>query len=123
MTAGPVTATTRDGRAVELSDEPDQHQYVARLAGEVVAMVGYQRTDDIVVFTHTGTEPAVEGQGIASALVRYALDDVRATPAPGGAPHRKVIAVCPFVAAFLARHGEEYPGLDYRSRTPAHLSD
>lgn len=109
--------TTRDGRPVTLEHDPAGEQYVARLHGEVVAAVGYQATADIVVFTHTGTEPAAQGQGVASALVRYALDDVRSTPASSGTAHRKVIAVCPFVAAYLNRHAADYPGLDYRSRT------
>ncbi|MGF1648129.1 MAG: GNAT family N-acetyltransferase [Kineosporiaceae bacterium] len=122
MSSEPGRAVTRDGRELELADDPDGGQYVARVGGEVVAMVGYQVTDEIIVFTHTGTEPSVEGQGVGSALVRYALDDVRATPAPNGAPHRKVIAVCPFVAAYLARHADAYPGLDYRSRT-RHVTD
>jgi hypothetical protein len=110
VTAAPGRAVTRDGREVELVADPAGEQYLARIADEVVATVGFQATDEIVVFTHTATEPAAEGQGVAGALVRYALDDVRSTP-------RKVIAVCPFVAAWLARHADEYPGLDYRSRT------
>jgi predicted GNAT family acetyltransferase len=122
VSTAPGRAVTRDGRELELVHDPAGGQYVARLGGEVVAMVGYQATDEIVVFTHTGIEPAAEGQGVAGALVRYALDDVRDTPAPSGAPHRKVIAVCPFVGAWLARHAEEYPGLDYRSRT-RHVTD
>lgn len=123
MTSSPGATTTKDGRAVELEDRPGAGEYVARLDGHVIATVGYQATDEIIVFTHTGTEPAAEGQGIASALVRYALDDVRATPAPGGAAHRKVIAVCPFVAAYMARHRDEYGDLDYRSRTAQHVAD
>lgn len=123
MTTAPGTATTKDGRTVELENRPEAGEYVARLDGDVVAMVGYQTTGEIIVFTHTGTEPAAEGQGIAGALVRYALDDVRATPAPGGAAHRKVIAVCPFVSAWIARHRDDYGDLDYRSRTPQHVTD
>ena len=50
----------------------------------------------------TGAErvaAAAEGQGVGAALVRHALDDARA--------HGwRVVPVCPFVRAYLARHGE-----------------
>ncbi len=111
-----ATAKTRDGRDIELADDREKGEYVAMLGGDVVAIVAYQLTDEIIVFTHSATEPAAEGQGIAGALVRYALDDVRATEAPRGGT-RKVIAVCPFVGAYMARHADEYLDLDYRSRT------
>jgi predicted GNAT family acetyltransferase len=86
VSTAPGRAVTRDGRELELVHDPAGGQYVARLGGEVVAMVGYQATDEIVVFTHTGTEPAAEGQGVAGALARYALDDVRDTRRRAGRP-------------------------------------
>jgi predicted GNAT family acetyltransferase len=51
-----------------------------------------------------------EGMGIASTLVRRALDDARAR-------HRPVLPACPFVASFIERHSDEYADLLYRSRT------
>jgi predicted GNAT family acetyltransferase len=59
----------------------------------------YERTGDVITFTHTIVPAALEGQGIGAALVRHALDDARA--------HGwRVIPVCPFVRAYLARHPE-----------------
>ena len=51
-----------------------------------------------------------EGQGIATQLVRSALDSVRAR-------HLRVVALCPYVRAFLRRHEDEY--MDLVGHTPA----
>jgi predicted GNAT family acetyltransferase len=44
--------------------------------------------------------PVHEGRGVGSALVRFALDDAR---------QRKlqVIAICPYVQDYLARHPQD----------------
>ena len=51
------------------------------------------------MFTHTEVFDAYEGKGVGSALARGALDDVRAR---GG----RLVALCPFIAAYLERHPE-----------------
>jgi len=93
--------TTRDGRPIELADDRDGLQYTARVGGQLVGFAQYQLTDQLVVFTRTETDSSVEGQGVASVLVRFALDDVRAQRT------RRVLAVCPFVTAYLQRHPED----------------
>ncbi len=75
--------------------------------GEVLAgFTQYTLTDERITFVHTQVADAFEGKGVASALIRGALDDVRA----GGT--RKVRPVCPFVRAFIERH-EDYQDLLY----------
>ncbi len=59
------------------------------------------------MFTHTEVEPAAEGTGVGSTLVRAALDEVRASG-------RRVVALCPFVKAYVARHAEYQDLLDVR---------
>jgi uncharacterized protein len=90
-------------------DNPEKNRYEIVRDGEVLGFAAYQRTDELVVFTHTEVDPGLEGQGIGGALVRGALDDVR---------ERRVRAlpVCPFVQAWLQRH-PDYPDLDYRAPT------
>ena len=44
--------------------------------------------------------PALEGRGIGSRLVRAALEKVRAEGL-------KVVALCPFVKAYIEKHPEE----------------
>lgn len=63
------------------------------------ALAYYRRADGVITFTHTETPFAVQGQGIASKLIRGALEQVRAEGL-------KVVARCSFVAAYIARHPE-----------------
>ena len=99
------TAQTKDGRALELADDGGRRAYVARLDGEVVASAYYRRSAGLITFTHTETDDALEGQGVASALVRFALDDVRARG------DERVRPQCPFVRSWLERHPGTYDDL------------
>jgi uncharacterized protein len=80
-----------------VADNPDAHRYEARLGGRVIAFSHYRLLGDRIVFVHTETDPAYEGRGFASRLVRGALDDTRARGL-------RVTAKCPYVAAWLQRH-------------------
>jgi len=102
------TVLTRDGRPVEFSRDDDQRRYLARVGGADAAIAEYLLTEELVIFTHTLTEPEFEGQGVASQLVAWALADVRDSA-------RRVLPVCPFVKAYLARHAEEYGELVYHA--------
>lgn len=92
-------------------DVPDRHRYEATADGDLAGFAEYTTTSEMVVFTHTEVLPAHEGEGVGSALVRYALDDVRARGL-------RALAVCPFVLGWIRRH-PEYADLEYRSRTRA----
>ena len=59
-------------------------------------------------FTHTWTEPAARGQGLAAKVTVGALEAARAAGV-------KVIPICPYVASFLAVH-DEYSDLDPAGR-------
>ena len=103
-------STTRDGRPVELTRDDEQKRYTASVEGRVAALAEFIPTAELVVFTHTETDPSFEGQGVASELVRWALDDVRARG-------RAVLPLCPFVKAYIGKHPDEYGDLVYTSRT------
>ena len=64
-----------------------------------VAFANYRRTPDTVIITHTETPRALRGRGIASELVRGALELTRADGL-------KVIAGCGFVVDYLQKHPE-----------------
>ena len=64
-----------------------------------LAISEYNRLANAVMFTHTEVPEVLEGRGVGAALVRGALDDVRAQGL-------QVIPLCPFVAAFIHRHPE-----------------
>ncbi|MGY1721315.1 GNAT family N-acetyltransferase [Blastococcus sp. SYSU DS0552] len=95
---------------VEVTDDTGQHRYEGRINGELAAIAEYIRTAQLVVFTHTEVLPGHEGQGVASELVRQALDDVRSQGLA-------VLPLCPFVGAWIGRHRAEYGDLVYHSRT------
>ena len=88
---------------VVVTRNEEESRWEARIGGELAGFAAYQLTDELVVFTHTEVEPAFEGKGVAGALARHALDEVADE---GG---RKVMPLCPFVKAWIARHPDYKP--------------
>ena len=83
---------------ISVTDNRSLHRYEATVDGAVAGFAAYRLGSDTIVFTHTEVTPAFEDQGIGSALARGALDDVRRRG------DRRVVALCPFIAAWIARH-------------------
>ena len=67
--------------------------------GEAVAFANYRLTPGAVIITHTETPPALRGRGVASQLVKGALEQIRADGL-------KVVAGCSFVVDYLRDHPE-----------------
>jgi uncharacterized protein len=84
---------------IVIRDDSDGRAYVVEVDGERAGMAEYRDRDGSRVFRHTEVDDRLSGEGIGSKLVRYALDDVRAS---GG----KVVPLCPFFAAYIKRHPE-----------------
>jgi len=84
-------------------DDPEADRYEIRDGERVLGFAAYERRGDTVVFTHTEVDPDAGQSGLGSALVRGALDDVRAH---GG----QIVALCPFVHGWIDRH-QEYADL------------
>lgn len=84
---------------VLVRNEPDESRYEALVQGNLAGFVSYHLQPGIVTVLHTEVDPAFEGQGIGSELVRGMLDDIRRS---GG----RVLPICPFVKAYLNRHPE-----------------
>ncbi len=76
-----------------------ENRYELEVDGEI-AIAAYSNRDGALVFTHTEVPEALEGRGVASRLVKGALDDVRARGL-------KAVPLCAFVAAYFERHPEE----------------
>ena len=64
-----------------------------------VAFANYRLSSGVVTITHTETPAALRGRGIASQLVKGALEQIRSDGA-------KVVAGCGFVVDYLAKHPE-----------------
>ena len=86
-----------------------KHRFEIAL-GDDVAFAEYSLVQGGIILPHTEVPEEYEGQGIATQLVRSALDSVRAR-------HLRVVALCPYVRAFLRRHEDEY--MDLVGHTPA----
>ena len=94
-------ATETDVTDIEVTDDPGAHRYDVTVDGTPAGFAAYRlRGADVIVFTHTEVDPAFEGRGVGAALARGALDDVRARG------ERRVVALCPFISAWIARHPE-----------------
>lgn len=92
----------------EITHNPEKNRYEAHLDGELAGFADYMLSEGLITFTHTEIDPKFEGRGAGSALVRFALDDVRATG------ERKVLPLCPFVKAWILKH-DDYRDLVYGS--------
>ena len=67
--------------------------------GVELAVLDYRRQGNQIVLVHTGVPPALEGQGVGSALAKTALEFARQNGLV-------VVPQCPFVRAYLKRHPE-----------------
>ena len=82
-------------------DDPAGSRYVLQRDGRQIGQSVYERGPGTITFLHTEIDPEFAEHGLGSKLVKASLDDVRATSTD------RVIAVCPFVRAYLRRHPED----------------
>jgi uncharacterized protein len=79
-------------------DNPTLSRFELDING-TTAFSNYQRAPGIVTILHTEVPEALRGHGAGSALARGELDLVRASG-------DRVVAKCPFIAEYIARHKE-----------------
>ena len=84
---------------LRIVDNSQRHRYEAVLGGRVVGVSQYSLTGDVITFLHTEVDQSAAGKGLGSRLAAGALDDVRRRGL-------KVVARCPFIAAYIRRHGD-----------------
>lgn len=68
-------------------------------AGPHLAELAYSINGNVILFTHTGVPPDLEGQGIGSQLVQAGLRYAREKKL-------KVKSLCWFVSGYINRHPE-----------------
>jgi AcrR family transcriptional regulator len=83
---------------VRTAHNPNRQRYEASVDGRDAGYLTYERTEALTVLIRTEVDRGFEDTGVAGALVRTALDDVR------GHGGRRVIALCPYVTWWLGRH-------------------
>ncbi|HLL58756.1 MAG TPA: GNAT family N-acetyltransferase [Allosphingosinicella sp.] len=88
----------------EVTQNEAEHRYELAVEGQT-AFAQYNLNGDIITFTHTIVPEEMEGQGIGSRLVSFALDDARSRDL-------KVVPMCSFVRGYIERHPEYQDLLD-----------
>lgn len=79
-------------------NNPAEHRYELTVDGHLAATY-YKIADGVITFVHTEVPDALAGRGVGSKLVKGALDQVRSAGL-------KVVPQCPFVKAYIEKHGE-----------------
>src|SRR5690349_10098748 len=89
-----------DANDLPIRDNPQEQRFEIDLGDGTLTIAEYRLRPGLILFTHTEVPPAHEGQGIGSALIRFALNWARERGL-------KVVPICPFFAAYIKRHAEE----------------
>jgi len=112
MTAESTTIHSQDlaeAGMLRVRHDPERNRYTVSLGDEMVGLADYVTTATAVHFTHTEVNPAQREHGLASILVKQALDDVRART------DLAVVPACSYVAHWIETHGD-YQDLLTRGR-------
>lgn len=83
----------------EVRDDRARFRYELLVDGDVGAFVQYTMRGGRLLLVHTEVDKARQGQGLATALIKGVLDDIRVRGIP-------VLPVCSFVDRFIKRHPE-----------------
>jgi predicted GNAT family acetyltransferase len=96
---------------VIVRDNPESQTYDAMIGDEIAGTIVYEHEGPRLVLTHTAVQPRFQHQGVATALIAGALDDIRTKGT-------KITILCPAVAAFIENHpdyadlvDQEHPGV------------
>ena len=82
----------------EVVNNPAQNRYELVVEDHLAATY-YKVSDGVITFIHTEVPPELGGKGVGSALIKGALDQVRAEGL-------KVIPECSFFKAYIDKHPE-----------------
>jgi uncharacterized protein len=74
-------------------------RFTIAVEGQTVGLTEFADRDGQRVFTHTEVADEFEGRGLATILIGEALQATRETG-------KRIIAVCPMVAAYIDKHPE-----------------
>ena len=81
---------------VEVRDNRDASRFELTVEGQM-AVLEYERKDGAMVFNHTEVPAQLRGRGYGEILVKAGLDAARAEGL-------RIVAVCPYVRAYLRKH-------------------
>jgi pyridoxine 4-dehydrogenase len=121
MNGGGVEVDDRHAKsplcATTVRHNPRLSRYeIAVYDGVLGGVALYQRHGRRIAFLHTQIEPRHEGAGLAGRLARAALDDVRELGL-------EVVPLCPFIAAYIRSHADDYLDLVVRAMREPLIED
>lgn len=89
---------------MEIINNKEQQQYQLAVQ-DTIAYIEYRWYKGDIAFMHTEVPEQFEGQGIASAMAKFALDDARKQGV-------KIMLYCPFMAGYVKKHPEYHDLVD-----------
>lgn len=84
---------------IDREDSDTKGRYVIRLDGHEAEMTFSKAGATTIIIDHTGVPDALRGKGLGPMLVERTVKDARAAGV-------KIIPLCPFAKAQIARHPE-----------------
>lgn len=98
MSDSTLQSESADTPALTIRRNDEASRYEAIVGTDVAGYAEFRlRPPSRIVFTHTVTEPAYLGRGIATQLVEWALTDARDRG-------ETIVPRCPFVVSYLETH-------------------
>lgn len=79
-------------------DNAEKQRFELRI-GELTAIADYRLHGGTMEFTHTEVPPPLQGGGVGTRLIRFAMEEARRRG-------YRVQPVCRFVEAYIRRHPE-----------------
>jgi len=88
---------------MDIRHEPERNRFVAGIEGTEAVLEYIEQADGVLDYRRTFTPPPLRGQGIAKAVVLFALDYAREQSV-------KITPTCPYVAKVI-RENQAYSDL------------
>jgi quinol monooxygenase YgiN/predicted GNAT family acetyltransferase len=96
---------------LQVRENTESQTYDALVGDDIAGTLLYEREGPRLVLTHTAVQPRFQHQGVATALIAGALDDIRSKGI-------KITILCPLVKTFIESHPDyadlvdaEHPGV------------
>jgi predicted GNAT family acetyltransferase len=108
--------TQSEAVAPTVTDVADRKRFEIAIGGTVLGFAEYRRRPGFISFIHTEIDPARNGEGLGTLLVKTALDTARAQGLA-------VLPYCPFVQGFIDRHRDYLDLVPFERRAKFGLDD
>jgi predicted GNAT family acetyltransferase len=110
-----TTPTHHDDQVIAILDHPEDEYYEITSGDDRVGVLVYHVIGSNLTITHTWIDESHRGQGLASMLIRHALDDIRTKGVT-------VSNYCPIVGGYV-ENNPEYGDLLQEAGRPTHAGE